>query len=159
MGINGVPRTVFAINKINEIKIFLDFSIPVVNSTEQIINLAHVNSGEIVSIRDRNHGNRRFVFALKNIPVTKIITVELQASLIIGKTGTPVSPVSPLIFLYDSTKPAVGLSTSSPSITKEPNINVIVEFTKPVFGFEASMVEVDGGRLTRQVHMVNKTQF
>lgn len=63
------------------------------------------------------------------------------------------------ILLEDSTKPAVGLSTSSPSITKEPNINVIVEFTKPVFGFEASMVEVDGGRLTRQVHMVNKTQF
>lgn len=46
------------------------------------------------------------------------------------------------------------LSTSSPYITKEFNINVIVEFMKPVFGFEASMVKVIGGTITRQVHMV-----
>lgn len=56
------------------------------------------------------------------------------------------------MFLKDSTKPEVGLSTSSPNVTKASNINVIVEFTKPVFGFEASMVEVGGGKLTRQVH-------
>jgi hypothetical protein len=49
------------------------------------------------------------------------------------------------------------LSTSSPSITKESNINVMVEFTKPVFGFEASMVKVAGGTLTRQVQMVLRT--
>jgi len=48
------------------------------------------------------------------------------------------------------------LSTSSPSITKESNINVMVEFTKPVFGFEASMVKVAGGTLTRQVQMVTQ---
>lgn len=47
-------------------------------------------------------------------------------------------------------KPGVRLSTSSPNVTKESEINVIVEFTKPVFGFEASMVEVIGGRITRQ---------
>lgn len=48
-------------------------------------------------------------------------------------------------------KPGVGISSSSPSATKEPNINVIVEFTKPVFGFQDSMVEVNGGKLTKQV--------
>ena len=53
-------------------------------------------------------------------------------------------------FLLDSVKPGVRLSTSSPNVTKESEINVIVEFTKPVFGFEASMVEVIGGRITRQ---------
>lgn len=47
-------------------------------------------------------------------------------------------------------KPGVRLSTSSPNVTKESEINVIVEFTKPVFGFKASMVEVIGGRITRQ---------
>lgn len=49
---------------------------------------------------------------------------------------------------------SVGLSTSSPNVTKDRDINVIVEFTKPVFGFQASMVQVVGGRITRQVHMV-----
>lgn len=29
---------------------------------------------------------------------------------------------------------------------------MIVEFSKPVFGFESSMVDVDGGSLKRQVH-------
>ncbi|KAK9225475.1 hypothetical protein WN943_010517 [Citrus x changshan-huyou] len=87
---------------------------------------------------------------LKDIPQTEIITLALQASFLLGITGTPVSPVPSLIFLYDSTKPGVGLSTSSPSITKDPNIKVIVEFSKPVFGFESSMVDVDGGSLKRQ---------
>lgn len=60
------------------------------------------------------------------------------------------------IFLLDSTNPGVMLSTSSPSISKESNINVMVEFTKPVFRFEASMVKVAGGTLTRQVQMVTQ---
>lgn len=55
------------------------------------------------------------------------------------------------IFLLDSVKPGVRLSTSSPNVTRESEINIIVEFTKPVFGFEASVVEVIGGRITRQV--------
>lgn len=52
----------------------------------------------------------------------------------------------------DSTSPGVGISTNSASVTKAPSINVIIEFTKPVFGFEATMVDVVGGRITRQVH-------
>lgn len=54
----------------------------------------------------------------------------------------------------DSTEPEVGLSSSSSSVTKESNIAIIIEFTKPVFGFKASNVEVEGGSLTRQVHIV-----
>lgn len=46
-------------------------------------------------------------------------------------------------------EPGVRLSTNAPNVTKESNINIIAEFTKPVFGFEASMVEVTGGRITR----------
>jgi hypothetical protein len=35
MEINGVPRTVLATNKIGDMKICLDFSIPIGNSTEK----------------------------------------------------------------------------------------------------------------------------
>ncbi|XP_030953566.1 uncharacterized protein LOC115976435 isoform X2 [Quercus lobata] len=147
--INGVPRTVLATNKMEDIAIFLDFSIPIINSTEQILNALHVNSGSLIPIHGKIHGNRRFVFELKKISRTEIISVELQAGSIIGRTGTPVSSVASITFLYDSTDPGVVLSTSSPNITKESNINVIVEFMKPVFGFEASMVKVIGGTITR----------
>ncbi|XVF16198.1 hypothetical protein REPUB_Repub10bG0011300 [Reevesia pubescens] len=151
LAINGVPRTVFATNRMEDLEVYLDFSIPVINSTEQILNALDVNSGSLLPVNaERTHGNSRFAFSLKNIASeTEIITVKLQAGLLIGRTGTPVSPVASLTFLYDCKKPGVGLSTSSQNVTKESNINVIVEFTKPVFSFEASMIEVNGGRLIR----------
>ncbi|OMO85370.1 hypothetical protein CCACVL1_10229 [Corchorus capsularis] len=150
LAINGVPRTVFATNRTENLEVYLDFSIPIINSTEQILNALDVNSGSLMPVHDRTHGNRRFVFNLKNIASeTEIITVKLHAGLLSGRTGTPISPVASLQFLYDCTKPGVGLSSNSPNVTKVSNINVIVEFTKPVFGFEASMIEVNGGSLIR----------
>ena len=61
--IDGVPRTVFATNKMEDLKIFLDFSIPVENSTQQILNSLRVNNGSLTPITSRkNQGNRRFDF-------------------------------------------------------------------------------------------------
>lgn len=60
--INGVPRTVLATNKMEDIKIFLDFSIPIINSTEQILRALHANSGTLIPVHDKVQGNRRFVF-------------------------------------------------------------------------------------------------
>ncbi|XP_065878870.1 uncharacterized protein [Euphorbia lathyris] len=150
--IGGSPRTVLATNKMEDLKIYLDFSIPIINSTQELLSALHVNSGNILPILSGNHGNRRFVFQLKDVSNTEIISVELEAGLVIGRTGTPVSPPAPLAVLFDSVKPEVRLSTSSAKVTKASDINVVVEFTKPVFGFEASMVKVEGGKLTRQVH-------
>ncbi|KAL5581377.1 hypothetical protein UlMin_013819 [Ulmus minor] len=149
LAINGVPRTVLATNKMEELKIYLDFSIPIMNSTEQVMNSLLLNWGNLMPIDSRNQGNRRFAFKVEDISRTRIITVELQAHLIFGRTGTPVSPVPSITFLFDSQEPSVRLSTNSPNVTKEFNINVIAEFTKPVFGFETSMVEVSGGKITR----------
>ncbi|KAL4378803.1 hypothetical protein GQ457_02G021090 [Hibiscus cannabinus] len=150
LSINGVPRTVFATNRMEDLEVYLDFNIPVINSTEQILNALDLNFGSLIPVNQRTHGNSRFSFRLKNIaPKTEIITVELQAGLLIGRTGTPVSPANSLTFLYDCKKPGIGLSTSSENVTKGSNINVVVEFTKPVFGFDASMIEVNGGRLIR----------
>ncbi|WVZ07629.1 hypothetical protein V8G54_020975 [Vigna mungo] len=148
--INGIPRTVVATSKPEDLIIFLDFSIPIRNSTKQILNALHVNSGVLTPLRGRSNGARRFSFELKNTSRTEIITVELQAASILGRTGTPLSPVAPITFLYDSMKPKVVLRTSSLIETRDFNINIIAEFTKPVFDFGASTVEISGGRLTRQ---------
>ncbi|GFS31083.1 hypothetical protein Acr_00g0015510 [Actinidia rufa] len=148
--LNGVPRTVIATNKMEDLRVFLDFSSPIINSTEQILTALRVNSGHFIPSQGRS-GNRRFGFELKNISRTQIITLELEAASVIGRSGMPVSPVTPITFLYDSSEPGVGLSTSLSRDTKDSSIDVIIEFTKPVFGFEASKVEVKGGSLTRQV--------
>jgi hypothetical protein len=64
--INGVPRTVLATNKMEDIKLFLDFSIPIINSTEQILKTFHVNSGNLMPIHGKIHANRRFVFEVSS---------------------------------------------------------------------------------------------
>lgn len=60
--INGVPRTILATNKIEDVEIFLDFSKPVANSTQQILKALLVNSGNLIADHDQSSGNRRFVF-------------------------------------------------------------------------------------------------
>ncbi|KAL9404270.1 hypothetical protein Peur_001242 [Populus x canadensis] len=149
MEINGVPRTVLATNKIGDMKICLDFSIPIGNSTAEVLNSLHVNSDNVLPVLIGNHWNRKFFFELRNASKAETITVELDSGLV-GRTGTPVSQVASLTILFDSTKPEVRLSTSSPNVTEASDMKVMVGFTKPVFGFEASMVQVEGGKVTRQ---------
>ncbi|RZB59752.1 hypothetical protein D0Y65_042806 [Glycine soja] len=121
--INGIPRTVVSTSKPEDLIIFLDFSIPTRNSTEQVLNALHVNSGILTPLHGRSNGTRGFSFKLKNISRTEIITIELQATSILGRTGTPVSPVAPITFLYDPMKPNVVLRTSSLTETRDFNIN------------------------------------
>jgi hypothetical protein len=64
--INGVPRTVLATNKLEDIKLFLDFSIPIINSTKQILKTLHVNSGNLIPIHGKLRANRRFVFEVSS---------------------------------------------------------------------------------------------
>ncbi|CAI0457628.1 unnamed protein product [Linum tenue] len=151
--INGVPRTVLSTNKMEELKIFLDFSNPIKNSTEEVLSALHVKSGSVSSVLSGHQGNGKFAFRLMNVSRTEIIVIELETSLIIGRTGTPTSPVSPLTILYDTEDPAVGLSSDLQNVTKASRINFVAEFTKPVFGFDPSMVEVHGGKIARQVQM------
>lgn len=66
LAINGIPRTVRATNKMEDLEIFLDFSIPVMNTTEQVRNALVVNSGILVPSHGRNQGNRGFKFQVSN---------------------------------------------------------------------------------------------
>uniref|UniRef100_A0A7N1A4A1 Bacterial Ig-like domain-containing protein n=1 Tax=Kalanchoe fedtschenkoi TaxID=63787 RepID=A0A7N1A4A1_KALFE len=149
LGIKGDTRIVRATNNEDDLDIFLDFTTPVLNSTQQIMNALHLKSAELSADQARSQGNRRFVFKLKNVSATDIVTVEVQSQSLIGVSGIRVSPVTSLTFLYDSTSPEIILSTGSPKVTKQSNIDVVAEFTKPVFGFDASAVTVQGGRITR----------
>lgn len=63
--INGIPRTVVATSKPEDLIIFLDFSIPIRNSTKQILNALHVNSGVLTPLHGRSNGARRFSFEVR----------------------------------------------------------------------------------------------
>jgi hypothetical protein len=59
--INGMVRTVIATNDDNYLKIYLEFSEPVLNSTQEILPLLHTSSGMLApTSRSQTLGNRRF---------------------------------------------------------------------------------------------------
>ncbi|CAN1321654.1 hypothetical protein LINPERPRIM_LOCUS32107 [Linum perenne] len=60
--INGMTRTVLATNKTEDLKLFLDFSIPIKNSTEEVLSALHVNSASISPVLGGHQGNRKFAF-------------------------------------------------------------------------------------------------
>jgi len=51
----------------------------------------------------------------------------------------------------DSKRPAVMLSTHRMR-TKDHNIQILIEFVKPVFGFNTSCLSISGGLLKRRVY-------
>ncbi|KAL6177481.1 hypothetical protein ACLB2K_049007 [Fragaria x ananassa] len=159
--LNGETRTVQATNNHNNLKIYLYFSEPVLNTSAQILKSINISQGILLPNSTNNSGNRRFGFAVSNIPSIAIITVSVNSNLIITRQGTPVSPISPATFLFDSQRPAVKLSTTSSMRTREHSISILIKFMKPVFGFNSSSLVLSGGHLqsfqeiSRSMYTVN----
>ncbi|XP_042036904.1 uncharacterized protein LOC121782957 [Salvia splendens] len=140
-------RTVLATNKDMFLKVYLYFTEPVMNSSTEILNSIDISQGSLVPISGSSCGKRRFGYQLTNMSNMAIVTVSLQSNLVITRQGTPVAPVSPVTFLYDSRRPTVRLSTTCDMRTKEKIILVMIKFMKPVFGFNSSHVSISGGHL------------
>lgn len=77
---NGVPRTVLSTNKMEDLELFLDFSIPIMNSTEQILNAFRLNSGSLIVIHHRCHMNRRFMFKVSR-QIQSCVNISVQLCL------------------------------------------------------------------------------
>ncbi|KAM1129088.1 hypothetical protein ACFXTH_038956 [Malus domestica] len=145
--LNGETRTVQATNNYNNLKIYLYFSEPVLNSSAEILNSLNISQGSLHPDSRKDLGNRRFGFMVADISSVAIVTVSLNSNLIISRQGTPVSPISPTTFLFDSKRPAVKLSTPSSMRTREHSIPIFIKFVKPVFDFNSSSLSLSGGRL------------
>ncbi|MQL72572.1 hypothetical protein Taro_004908 [Colocasia esculenta] len=148
--INNVTRTVEATNNDKNLKVYLYFSEPVVNSSSEILSVLHTTAGLLLPTNRSTLGNRRFGFLVKNISRINIVSLSLATSSIISRQGTPVSSSEPVTFLYDAERPSVILSTSSRMRTRECIVPVLIKFVKPVFGFNSSAIVIHGGRLLRQ---------
>ncbi|KAM7465314.1 hypothetical protein LguiB_012876 [Lonicera macranthoides] len=145
--IDSETRTVQATNRHKNLKVYLYFTSPVLNSSAEILNSVHTSQGSLLPISGNTFENRRFGFQFKDIYGMAIVTVSLDSNLILSRQGTPVSPVAPVTFLYDSQRPAVRLSTTSKRRTKQRSIPILIKFMKPVFGFNSSHIFVSGGNL------------
>ncbi|THG18722.1 hypothetical protein TEA_012425 [Camellia sinensis var. sinensis] len=146
--LNSEMRTVQATNNYENLKVYLYFTESVLNSSTEMLNSLNTSQGSLLPITGNSLRNRRFGFmVVEDISSMCIVTVSLNSSLIISRQGTPVSPVAPVTFLYDSQRPAVSLSTTSSTRTRENSISVLIKFTKPVFSFNSSHISVSGGHL------------
>nr|XP_015882542.1 uncharacterized protein LOC107418369 isoform X2 [Ziziphus jujuba var. spinosa]XP_048322986.1 uncharacterized protein LOC107418369 isoform X2 [Ziziphus jujuba var. spinosa]XP_048322987.1 uncharacterized protein LOC107418369 isoform X2 [Ziziphus jujuba var. spinosa]XP_048322988.1 uncharacterized protein LOC107418369 isoform X2 [Ziziphus jujuba var. spinosa] len=145
--LDGQTRTVQATNSYNNLKVHLYFSSPVLNSSQEILNSLSISQGTLVPTSGNNLANRRFGFLVANVSNVSIVTVSLNSNPIISRQGTPVSPILPVTFLYDSKRPSVKLSTTSNMRTRENIIPISIKFMKPVFGFSSSNVSFSGGDL------------
>ncbi|KAH7857150.1 hypothetical protein Vadar_009631 [Vaccinium darrowii] len=145
--LNSETRTVKATNSYKNLKVYLYFTHPVLNSSAELLNSLHTSQGLLLPINGNSLGSHRFGFTVEDISSVSIVTISLNSSFIISRQGTAVSPVAPVTFLYDSQRPAVILSTSSSSRTRENSISVLIKFTKPVFYFNSSHISISGGHL------------
>ncbi|KAG6523796.1 hypothetical protein ZIOFF_013683 [Zingiber officinale] len=155
--LHGQNRIAEATNSVTDLRIYLTFSVPVVNSSEEILSLLHASNGLLVPTNKRNLNNRRFGYQVRNISTTTVVTVSCDAVHIISRQGTPISPTYPFTFLFDNQRPSVRLSTNSSTRTRHHKILVLIEFLKPVFNFSASAIVISGGYILRFQEMERST--
>ncbi|XP_052177031.1 uncharacterized protein LOC127791218 isoform X2 [Diospyros lotus] len=155
---NNETRTVQATNSNKNLKVYLYFSEPVLNSSAEILDSLHMNEGSFLPMNGNSFGNRRFGFMLEDISRMSIITISLNSSSVMTRQGTAVSPVAPVTFLYDSHRPAVSLSTTSRTRTRQNSIPVLIKFVKPVFDFNSSHISISGGHL-QGFHEVSRSIY
>ncbi|KAL9314112.1 hypothetical protein ACSQ67_019564 [Phaseolus vulgaris] len=105
--LNSETRTVQATNEFDRLKIYLYFSAPVLNSSTEILNSINISQGSLLPHNSKSLGDRRFGFLVANISSTAIISIDFNSESIITRQGTQVSPIAPITFLYDTTRPAV----------------------------------------------------
>ncbi|CAL9082669.1 unnamed protein product [Musa acuminata var. zebrina] len=155
--LNGEIRTAEATNTAKDLRIYLSFSEPVLNSSEEILGLLHASSGLLVPTNRNNLGNRRFGYIVHNISSMTVVTITCDANKIISRQGTPVSLSDPITFLYDNQRPSVRLSTTFHMRTKH-KIPVLIKFMKPVFDFNSSAILISGGSM-QSFHEVAKSTY
>uniref|UniRef100_A0A453EGK9 Bacterial Ig-like domain-containing protein n=1 Tax=Aegilops tauschii subsp. strangulata TaxID=200361 RepID=A0A453EGK9_AEGTS len=144
--IQGAMRVVEATNDDRELRIYMSFAEPVMNSSAEVLAALTVTGAVLTPTNRSTLGNRRFGYVVNKISSTAVVTVACDTSSVISRQGTPVYSSQPLTFLYDTRRPSVKLATSTVR-TSSHTIPVLIKFEKPVFNFTSSAVQLSGGKL------------
>lgn len=68
--LNSQTRTVEATNSVKNLKVYLYFSAPVLNSSSEILSVLHTSNGFLLPTNGKSLGNRRFSFLVSSLYVT-----------------------------------------------------------------------------------------
>ncbi|KAF4362713.1 hypothetical protein G4B88_018331 [Cannabis sativa] len=98
--LDGQTRSVLATNNFNHLKVYLYFSQPILNSSAEVLRSLNISQGSLLPINGKNIGNQRFGFMVNDVSSNSIVTLSINPNIIISRQGTPVSPISPVTFLY-----------------------------------------------------------
>ncbi|KAK9066471.1 hypothetical protein SSX86_013793 [Deinandra increscens subsp. villosa] len=153
-------RSVQVTNKYKNLKLYLYFTQPIVNTSTEVLKSLKVSQGSLVLATSNNDslGNRRFGFQFVDIPDTAIVTAGLDSGSLLTRQGTPVSTVAPVTFLFDTHRPYVRLSTTSHMRTQEKLVPVTIKFVKPVFEFNSSHLSISGGHM-QEFYEISKSVY
>ncbi|XP_028555026.1 uncharacterized protein LOC110110061 isoform X4 [Dendrobium catenatum] len=99
--LDGNIRRVDATNNKRDLRIYLYFSEPILNSSVQVLNVLRASSGFLLPINGSTLGNRRLEYKVIGVSSMDVVTINCAASSILSRQGTPVSASDPFTFLYD----------------------------------------------------------
>ncbi|XP_024531459.1 uncharacterized protein LOC9663159 [Selaginella moellendorffii] len=156
--VNKQPRSLQVTRDIGDLGIFLDFSRPIVNTTEEILGALNVTDGVLQPTERKSHGKRRYGFLLTNISDSAVVTVQLQGGLQ-SRDGTYVLQSNRVSFLYDRKRPELLLSPSSSVKTRKRTTGVWIEFSEPVFLFDSLDFNLSAGKVTRLSEITKSKYF
>ncbi|EMS45293.1 hypothetical protein TRIUR3_28115 [Triticum urartu] len=95
--IQGAMRVVEATNDDRELRIYMSFAEPVMNTSAEIL-AALTATGAVLTPTNRSTlGNRRFGFVVNKISSTAVVTVACDTSSVISRQGTPILAVDKLV--------------------------------------------------------------
>uniref|UniRef100_A0A0E0A3N1 Bacterial Ig-like domain-containing protein n=1 Tax=Oryza glumipatula TaxID=40148 RepID=A0A0E0A3N1_9ORYZ len=154
--IEGAARVVEATNDDKDLRVYLSFAEPVMNSSSQILAALTATDAILTPTNRSTLGNRRFGYLVKRTSNTAVVTVSCDGNSIISRQGTPVSSSEPYTFLYDNQRPSVKLATSTVR-TSSRNIPVLIKFAKPVFNFTSSAVQIQAVDNLVSVHVAENS--
>jgi hypothetical protein len=98
--IEGATRVVEATNDDKDLRVYLSFAEPVMNSSSQILAALTATDAILTPTNRSTLGNRRFGYLVKRTSNTAVVTVSCDGNSIISRQGTPVSSSEPYTFLY-----------------------------------------------------------
>lgn len=80
--LNGEIRTAEATNIEKDLRIYLSFSEPVLNSSEELLGLLHTSNGLLVPTNRSTHGNHRFGYIVRNFEHTPFLLLSCAMYLV-----------------------------------------------------------------------------
>lgn len=84
--LNGQARTVQATNNYDNLKVYLYFSAPVLNSSAEILDSLNVSQGLLLPTSGNTLGNRRFSFLVKLAHNFHVLDMQMMCLHFIGLT-------------------------------------------------------------------------